>query len=70
MRREANKSKSPFGNLLPFAMVPVGWRTFSPSHAMNLTPYSGRQCLKLEVHTCFLLKTRNNLEQVFGVRIS
>jgi len=47
-----------------------GMRAFSPSHTINLTPHSGRQRLKLEVNTRFLLKTRNNLEQVFGVRIS
>jgi hypothetical protein len=51
-------------------MVAVGWRAFSPSRTIKLTSHSGRQCLKLEVNTRFLLKTRNNLEQVFGVRIS
>jgi len=45
-------------------------RAFSPSHTIMLTPHAGPQCLKLEVNTRFLLKTRNNLEQVSGVRIS
>src|ERR1019366_3478143 len=44
--------------------------TSYPYSIVNLTPRCGCQCSKLKVNTRLFLKTRNNLEQVPGVRVS